>query len=105
MRDIVVAGAVGDALRPRLTIEGLSELIRDARKLGYNPQLLLVSEYDRRDLNQDLMGASVTAVTKEDEHNDVNQVGIIEGVMVMSSQDVSRGACRIVCGPNSQRTH
>ncbi len=99
MSDIAIAAGVGDALQLRLTIDGLSEMIGDLRAAGYNPQIVLVSEYDRRDLNQDLMGASVTPVSKEDEHHDQNQIGIIHGVMIMANADISRGKCRVVCAP------
>lgn len=104
MSDIAIAAAVGDHVRLRLTIEGITEMIRDARTAGYRPQIVLVSEYDRRDLNQDLMGASVREVSKEDEHNDARQIGIIEGVLIMSHADIARHKCRIVCAPPAVAT-
>jgi hypothetical protein len=89
-------------MEPALTLEGLRDLIQDMRKAGQRiPTIILVSEYERRDLNQELLGSSVDSVAKPDqrpEHDGI-AIGIIEGVMVRSHPDVPRGKARFIYPP------
>lgn len=90
---------VGDALRPRLTVDGLRQFLADWRKAGRpNPQAILVSEHDRRDLNQDLLAGSVIDVAKPDQspQHDHDAIGVIEGVPIFSHRDVGRGQARLL---------
>jgi hypothetical protein len=99
---IILPGEVGAELVPRLTVAGITEMIRDWRKAGVRiPNLILVSEYDRRDLNQDLMAGAQNIVGKEDHRpeHDGEALGCIEGVWVSSSPHVPRGKCRFVYPP------
>lgn len=65
------------------------------------PSVVLVSEYDRRDLNQDLLAGSIHEVAKEDQRpeHDGQCLGCIEGVWVSSSAHVPRGKARFVYPP------
>lgn len=90
---------VGDAFRPHLTVDGIRSLLADLRAAKKPiPKAILVSEYDRRDLNQDLLGGSVSPVAKEDQRpeHDGEAIGVIEGVVVRSHPDVARGKARLV---------
>lgn len=62
------------------------------------PFAILVSEYDRRDINQDLLAGSVEPVAKEDHRpeHDGEAIGIIEGVAIRAHRDVPRGKARLV---------
>lgn len=102
MQRIILPGEVGSAIEPRLTVDGLRDLLQDWRKAGKRlPIAILVSEYDRRDLNQDLLAGSVQEVAKEDQRpeHDGDAIGFIEGVMVRSHPDVSRGKARLLYPP------
>lgn len=99
---ILLPGEVGSQLEPRLTLEGLRDMFRDMRSAGERmPNVVLVSEKERRDLNQDLLGASATPVSKEDQRpeHDGDAVGFIEGVMVRSHPDVPVGKARFIYPP------
>jgi 3-hydroxy-3-methylglutaryl CoA synthase len=90
--------ALGDALQPRLTVDGIRTMLEDLRRAGKRmPSGILVSEYDRRELNQDLFGASVEPVAKADQRpeHDGEAIGVI-GVPVTSHPDVRRGTCRLI---------
>lgn len=100
-----MAGAVGEQLRPRLTVQGLRELLADLRKAKRPlPTAILVSEYDRRDINQDLLAGSVQVVGKEDQapEHDGLAIGIIEGVMIQGHPDIERGKARLLYPPQRQ---
>lgn len=102
---IILPGEVGSQIEPRLTVEGLRDMIRDWRAAGRRiPNVILVSEYDRRDLNQDLLAGSATPVAKEDQRpeHDGQALGCIEGVWVSSSPHVPRGKCRFVYPPEKK---
>ena len=89
----------GDLCRPSLTVDGLRNLLADRRTAKMPiPRAILVSEYDRRDLNQDLLGGSVVPVAKADQapEHDGQAIGVVEGVVVMSHPDLSRGKARLV---------
>ena len=92
---------LGDAIRPRLTVDGLRNLIQDLRKSPRGaPDMILVSEYDRRDINQDLcQGAkSIDPEAERDDH-DRKAIGIIEGVPILSHGDIPRGKARLCYNP------
>lgn len=96
---MITPGFVGDQFEPQLTLEGLRNLIQDLRAAGERiPTVILVSEYERRDLNQELLAGSTVTVRKEDHapEHDGAAVGIIEGVMVRSHPDISRGKARFL---------
>jgi hypothetical protein len=102
MQRILLPGEVGSQIEPRLTLEGIRQMIRDIRDAGQRmPSVILVSEYDRRDVNQDLLGASVAPVAKEDQkpEHDFAAIGVIEGVLVRSHADVPRGKARLIYPP------
>lgn len=89
-------------MEPRLTVEGLRNLLQDWRNAGRRiPNYILVSEHDRRDLNQDLLAGSTQEVAKADqrEDHDGEAIGMIEGVMVRSHPDVPRGKARFIYPP------
>jgi len=96
---MISPGFVGDQFGPQLTLEGLRNLIQDLRQSGARiPSVILVSEYERRDLNQELLAGSTVTVSKDDQspEHDGAAVGIIEGVMVRSHPDISRGKARFL---------
>lgn len=96
---MIVQGHVGDQFEPHLTLDGLRNLIQDLRRSGARiPAVILVSEYERRDLNQELLAASSTEVSKADQapDHDGAAVGVIEGVMVRSHPDVANGKARFL---------
>lgn len=89
-------------MEPRLTLDGLRDMLQDMRRVGQRiPKIILVSEHERRDLNQDLLGASTQDVAKEDQRpeHDGDAIGFIEGVMVRSHPDVPRGKARFIYSP------
>lgn len=101
---IVTGATVGEALEPRLTVDGLRNLLLDMRTAKKQlPRAILVSEYDRRDLNQDLLSGSVTEVSKQDQRpdHDAAAIGVIEGVIIKSHPHVARGKARLVFGPHA----
>lgn len=87
---------VSEAIRLRLTVDRLRELIQDQRRAGFKPSILLVSETERRDLNQDLMAQSVVPVAKADENTDFEAIGVIEGCTIASHPEVPAGSVRII---------
>ena len=102
MHGLVIAKALdGEVLRPRLTVDGLRNLIADLRVRGQVPKAIYVSEHDRRDLNQDLMAGSIQPVAKEDqkpEHDGV-ALGVIEGVVILTDPSLARGKARCIFAP------
>jgi hypothetical protein len=99
MQSVILPGEVGSQIEPRLTVEGLRDLLQDWRKAGKRmPSYLVVSEYDRRDLNQDLCAGakSLDGDDVESTDHDFKAIGFIEGVMVRSHPEVPRGRCRFV---------
>lgn len=71
------------------------------------PSAILVSEHDRRDLNQDLLGGSVEPVAKADQRpeHDGQAIGVIEGVVVMSHPDIARGKARLIYARTDVQPH
>lgn len=101
-RSIILPGEVGSQFQPRLTAEGIRQLIRDLRDRKQRiPSYILVSEYDRRDLNQDVLSISSTPVSKADQRpeHDGEAIAILEGVMVRSHPDIPRGRARLIYPP------
>lgn len=101
-RSIILPGEVGSQIQPRLTAEGIRQLIRDLRDRNQRiPNYILVSEYDRRDLNQDVLGMSTTPVADADKRpeHDGEAIAILEGVMVRSHPDIPRGRARLIYPP------
>lgn len=99
MGQVIIPGEVGSQIEPRLTVDGLRDLLQDWRRNGQRmPRVIMVSEHDRRDVNQDLLGTSVQEVAKDDRRpeHDGACIGIIEGVMVRSHPDVPRGKARFL---------
>lgn len=99
---ILQPGEVGAAFEPSLTLSGIREMIQDLRRQGQRiPNYIIVSEYERRDLNQELLGASTDEVAKEDQaaDHDGQCIGFIDGVMVRSHPDVPRGKARFIYPP------
>lgn len=106
MQRILLPGEVGSQIEPRLTVEGLRDMIKDLRAHGQRiPTIILVSEYERRDLNQDLLAGSTQEVGKDDQRpeHDGDAVGFIEGVMVRSHPDVPRGKARFIYPPVAEQ--
>jgi hypothetical protein len=92
---------LGEAIRPRLTVDGLRNLIQDLRKSPNGaPVMILVSEYDRRDINQDLcQGAASIDPEAERPDHDRKAIAIIEGVPILSHGDIPRGRARLCYNP------
>jgi len=102
MGRVLLPGEVGSQIEPRLTAEGIRQLIRDLRDRKQRiPSYIIVSEHDRRDLNQDVLGMSTTPVSKADQRpeHDGEAIAVLEGVMVRSHPDVPRGKARLVYPP------
>jgi hypothetical protein len=99
---ILLPGEVGSQIEPRLTWEGLNNLIGDLRGSGKRiPAAILVSEYERRDLNQEILAHSEAPVAKGDQRpeHDGACIGFISGVMIASHPDVPRGKARLIYPP------
>jgi hypothetical protein len=87
--------------RPHFTVDGFKQLIRDLTKQhGRKPSAIILSEYDRRELNQQVMAGAKNEVAKEDqrERHDGDAIGYIDGVAFVSERGQSRGSCRPVFG-------
>lgn len=96
---IITGVSIAEAVEPRLTVDGLRSMLQDLRDAKQElPRAIYVSEYDRRELNQDLLAGAVGPVDKQDqrtEHDGV-AIGIIEGIPVKSHPDIPRGKCRLI---------
>ena len=69
----------------------MRELICDLRARGLPAKLIMVSEYDKRELKQELM-AMGDSLAESDE----DVIGFVHGCMVISHPDVPRGTARIL---------
>ena len=90
---------IGDAFRPTLTLDGLRNLLQDMRTAGKPmPKGIMVSERERRDLNQEILGASRETVARDDQRpeHDGQAIGVIEGVWICSHPDVPNGKARLI---------
>ena len=74
-----------------LTLESVREMINDLRARGLPANVVMVSEYDKRDLKQELM-----AMGEPLSDTDEDVIGFIQGCMVVSHPDVPRGKARII---------
>ena len=102
MGRVILPGEVGSQIEPSLTWEGLLNMLGDMRRLGARmPKILLVSERERRNLNQEILGHSAQAVAKEDQvpAHDGACLGFIDGVLVGSHPDVPNGKARFLYSP------
>lgn len=88
--------AAGDKLDLRLTVDGLRDLIQDQVRAGHRPKCIIISEIDRRDLNDDLMSESTATIDAADAADNHKHIAIIEGVPVFSNPEVGRGKARII---------
>lgn len=82
-----------------LTFDGVTNLIQDVKLMGRKPYAIVLSEKDRRGLNQDTMGQSTTPVLLADQNNDAMQIAFVEGVQVGWNRNVSDGKCIVLCKP------
>lgn len=106
LRAADVHGGLSEALEPRLTVDGIRALLADLRAAERPiPKAILVSEYDRRGLNQDLLGGSVEPVAKADQapEHDGQAIGVIEGVVIKSHPLIARGKARLVYAQSTNR--
>ena len=90
---------IGEVFRPTLTVDGLRNLLQDRRTAGLPmPRAIIVSEYERREINQDLLGGSVSPVAKPDQapEHDGQAIGVIEGVLILSAPEIGKGKARLV---------
>lgn len=89
---------VGAVLSLALTYEGLSSFIADLISQGRKPMSVIVSEYDRRELNQQIMDTAIEPVAKHDQRPDGDRVslGFVQGVMISASPLVARGQARLI---------
>jgi len=90
---------LGGAIEPRLTVDGIRNLLLDLRTQGKPmPEAILVSEYDRRELNQDVLGHSASEVAKDDQKPDHDRaaIAVIEGVLIACHPDIRRGKARLI---------
>lgn len=96
---VILPGEVGSQIEPSLTWEGLRNMLGDMRRLGQRmPAVIMVSEGERRDLNQEILGNSAQPVAKEDQSpdHDGQAIGFIDGVMVRSNPEVPKGKARFL---------
>ena len=101
-RRILLPGEVGPAFEPSLTLDGLREMIQDMRRHNQRiPTCIIVSEYERRELNQEMLAISADPVAKLDQRpeHDGECIAYIEGVPVRSSPEVARGKARLIYPP------
>ena len=74
-----------------LTLDSVRELIADLRARGLPANMVMVSEYDKRELKQELM-----AMGESLNESDEDVIGFIQGCMVISHRDVPRGTARVL---------
>ena len=74
-----------------LTVDSVRELINDLRARGLSAKMVMVSEYDKRELKQELMQMGEPLA-----QSDEDVIGFIQGCMVISHRDVPRGTARIL---------
>lgn len=80
-----------------ITFEGLRLLINDLIASGQKPGAILVSPHEKRDLKRELMDRAKqrTPDTAENDH-DLETIGFINGIPIISHKDVDRGKARIM---------
>lgn len=91
----------GEPFSVRFTYDAITDMIREQRRLGRTPKLLLVSEYDRNEIIQEIQSQSVTPVPKADEDKFNQTLGFIDGCLTLAHRDVPKGKIRVICArPN-----
>jgi len=94
----------GEPFSIRFTYDALRDMVQEQRGLGRNPQLLVVSEYDRNEVVQELQAHSTSDVPKYDEDKFNQTLGFVEGCMVLAHRDQPRGQIRVICArPNADK--
>ncbi len=96
----------GEPFSIRFTYDALRDMVQEQRRIGRNPRLLIVSEYDRNEIIQELQAHSSEPVPKNDEDKFNQTLGFIEGCMVLAHRDQPKGKIRVICArpnPDTQR--
>jgi hypothetical protein len=96
----------GEPFSVRFTYDALTDMVREQRRLGRDPKLLLVSEYDRNEIIQEIQAHSLTPVPKDDEDKFNQTLGFIDGCLALAHRDVPKGKIRVICAkpnPDTQR--
>lgn len=78
-----------------LTLDGIRSLIRDLRAAGQVPAAILVSEFEKKDLKEELMSYAGATMADAEELRD-RSIAIVEGVVIASHKHVPRGKAWIV---------
>lgn len=99
---VAEAMAGGKVIRFAITVDGLANLILDMQKQGHQPISIALSERDRRDLNDDLMSASIAPISKADGADNQMHIAMIKGVQVGWSRHVKNGQCVVNLKPPAQ---
>lgn len=83
--------------RLAITFDGLRLLISDLHKSGVQPAALLVSPFEKRDLKQEILALSKQhSADAEDADHDLQAIGFVGGVPIISHKDVPRGQARVI---------
>lgn len=96
----------GEPFSVRMTYDSLTDMLREQRRLGRKPGLILVSEYDRNEIIQEIQAQSKTPVPKADEDKFNQTLGFIDGCLTLAHRDVPKGKIRVICArpnPDAQR--
>lgn len=92
----------GEPFSIRMTYDALRDAVQEQKTLGRDPRLIIVSEYDRNEILQELQAHSETPVPKNDEDKFDQTLGFMEGCMVLAHRDNPKGRIRIICArPNA----
>ena len=78
---------------PRITYDGLSNMVTDLVAKGKTPQAIILSYRDRRELNQRVMDESAVPLIGDDANKDDMQIAFVQGVMVGWNRQVADGKC------------
>lgn len=96
----------GEPFSVLMTYDALRDMVQEQKTLGREPKILLVSEYDRNEITQELQAHSIEPVKKADEDKFNQTLGFMEGCLVLAHRDVPKGRIRVICAkpnPDSQR--
>lgn len=97
----------------RLDVATLRALIADFRAQGIDPQIILLNPTEKRDIKQELVqlghqvNRNATSVAEDiengrlldrngDAYSDEDLIGIVQGVVIASHPEVSRGKAKII---------
>lgn len=101
--DVLKKAASLEPFSATLTYDGVTNLIRDyVAQYGHRPKAIVLSYKDRRSLNQDTMGQSVTPVLLADQNNDAMCIAYVDGVMVGWNRNVRDGHAVIIPAEQQQ---